>query len=138
MASTALIPWRRSTFRGDLVALRLPPSFGPVAGLHRFTTYTRARTTRLEVTEEEVGWTLTAPHGRRLELHGVTGGVGAGLLHAPVRTQMHQRVAETLGGHVDVRLVDKDGSDLFSGRGRAAGIEVHGLIDRLLATPGKS
>lgn len=138
VASTALIPWRRSSFRGDLVALRLPDSFGPAAGLHRFTTYTRARTTRLEVTEDEVGWTLTAPDGRRLELHGVTGEVGAGLLHAPVRTQMHQRVAETLGGHVDVRLVAQDGTELFAGTGRAAGIEVHGPIDRLLATPGKS
>jgi tocopherol cyclase len=137
VASTALIPWRRSTFRGDLVALRLPGTLGDLAGLHRFTTYTRARTVLLEVTDDQVRWTLAALHGRRLELHAVSGGAGAGLLHAPVRTQMHQRVPETLGGQVDVRLLDEHGSELFAGRGSAAGIEVHGRIDRLLATPGR-
>ena len=98
VASTALIPWRSSAFRGDLVALRIPD--GPAAGLHRFTSYTRARTDRLDVDATSVDWTLTAPDGRRLELSAAVPGPITDLLHAPVRTEMHQRVAETLDATV--------------------------------------
>lgn len=137
VASTALIPWRRTAFRGDLVALRLPARFGRDAGLHRFTTYTRARTTELDVSDTEVRWALSGQDGAQLTLQASTKGRSAGLLHAPVRTQMHQRVSETLGGRLQVRLVDRDGREVFSGVGRSAGIEVHGAIERLLATPGR-
>ncbi|MGB8020968.1 MAG: tocopherol cyclase family protein [Candidatus Nanopelagicales bacterium] len=135
VASTALIPWRWSAFRGDLVALRVPG--GPAAGLHRFTSYTRARTVDLEVSDSGVRWALRSPQGERLELHATTWGRTAGLLHAPVRIQMHQRVAETLDGTVEVRLLDTRGRTRFEGVGQCAGIEVHGSIDRLLATPGR-
>jgi hypothetical protein len=50
---------------------------------------------------------------------------------------MHQRVAETLDGTVEVRLLDAGGATLFEGTGQCAGVEVHGTIDRLLATPGR-
>jgi hypothetical protein len=60
-----------------------------------------------------------------------------GLLHAPVRTEMHQRVAETLDGSVSVRLLDERGRVAFEGVGECAGLEVHGAIDRLVATPGR-
>ena len=135
VASTALIPWRSSAFRGDLVALRVP--HGPAAGLHRFTSYTRARTEALSVDEDHVRWTLAAPTGQRLALTATVAGRTTGLLHAPVRTQMHQRVAETLDGSVTVRLIDPAGRTQFEGVGEWAGVEVHGAIDRLLATPGR-
>ena len=135
VASTALIPWRGAAFRGDLVGLRLPE--GPAAGLHRFTTYTRARTEVLEVDDEHVTWRLAGGRGARLELRASVGGRTTGLLHAPVRTEMHQRVAETLDGTVGVRLLDRGGALLFEGVGQCAGVEVHGTIDRLLATPGR-
>lgn len=135
VASTALIPWRGTAFRGDLVGLRLPE--GPAAGLHRFTTYTRARTRMLEVDDEHVTWQLAGVRGARLELRASVGGRTTGLLHAPVRTEMHQRVAETLDGTVEVRLLDAGGATLFEGTGQCAGVEVHGTIDRLLATPGR-
>jgi hypothetical protein len=135
VASTALIPWRGTAFRGDLVGLRLPE--GPAAGLHRFTTYTRARTEALEVDDEHVTWQLAGRRGTRLELRASVGGRTTGLLHAPVRTEMHQRVAETLDGTVEVRLLDAGGATLFEGTGQCAGVEVHGTIDRLLATPGR-
>ena len=135
VASTALIPWRGAAFRGDLVGLRLPE--GPAAGLHRFTTYTRARTEVLEVDDEHVTWRLAGGGGARLELRASVGGRTTGLLHAPVRTEMHQRVAETLDGTVEVRLLDRGGALLFEGVGQCAGVEVHGTIDRLLATPGR-
>ncbi len=137
VASTALIPWRRSAFRGDLVGLQLPESMGAAAGLHRFATYTRSRTLELKVTDDEVHWAMRSPNGWRLTLDASTRGRGTGLLHAPVRTQMHQRVAETLGGRIRVKLLDPKGAIAFEGMGRAAGIEVHGAIDRLLATPGR-
>ncbi len=132
VGSTALIPWRRSVFRGDLIALRIPD--GPHAGLHRFTSYTRARTTDLVVNDQEVSWALQGGTGDRLDLHARIGGRTAGLLHAPVRTQMHQRVAETLDGTVNVRLSGADGSTWYEGVGEAAGVEVHGVIDQLIAT----
>ena len=61
----------------------------------------------------------------------------AGLLHAPVRTQMHQRVTETLDGTVSVSFTSAHGATVFEGDGGCAGVEVHGQIDRLLATSGR-
>ena len=135
VASTALVPWRRSTFRGDLVALRIPD--GPQAGLHRFASYTGARTVRLEVDDEHVDWHIAAADGRLLQLRASIGARPQGLLHAPVRSQMHQRVAETLEAEVRVRLAGPSGRSLFEGTGQCAGVEVHGEIDRLLATAGR-
>ena len=135
VASTALIPWRRSAFRGDLAALQLPQ--GSDAGLHRFTSYTRARTVDLAVTDEAVRWALLSRGGDRLDLRATIGGRTTGLLHSPVRTEMHQRVAETLDGTLEVRLSDASGRVRFEGVGQCAGVEVHGAIDELLATSGR-
>jgi tocopherol cyclase len=135
VASTALIPWRAAAFRGDLVGLRIPD--GPAAGLHRFTTYTRARTEALAIDDEHVTWRLAGRGGVRLQLRASVGGRTTGLLHAPVRTEMHQRVAETLDGTVEVLLRDAGGATLYEGTGQCAGVEVHGTIDQLLATPGR-
>ena len=135
VASTALIPWRRAAFRGDLVGLHLPE--GRDAGLHRFTSYTRARTVDLVVDDEEVRWSLRSPGGDRLDLRATIGGRTSGLLHSPVRTEMHQRVAETLDGTLEVRLADASGRTRFEGVGQCAGVEVHGAIDQLLATSGR-
>jgi hypothetical protein len=46
---------------------------------------------------------------------------------------MGKRVAETLQAEVHVRLLRRDGSLLFEGTGRHAGLEVHGDLPRLLA-----
>ncbi len=135
VASTALIPWRSSAFRGDLVGLWIPN--GPAAGLHRFASYTGARTESLEVGDTVVRWTLRDRTGQALRLVASTAGRATGLLHAPVRTQMHRRVAETLDGTVEVELCDPDGCTRFVGVGQFAGVEVHGRIDRLLATSGR-
>ena len=72
-----------------------------------------------------------------MDLLATIDGRTSGLLHAPVRTQMHQRVAETLDGTVEVRLTDADGATKYHGVGEVAGVEVHGAIDRLLATAGR-
>ena len=50
---------------------------------------------------------------------------------------MHQRVAETLDGTLQIRLADASGRTRFEGVGQCAGVEVHGAIDQLLATSGR-
>jgi hypothetical protein len=45
---------------------------------------------------------------------------------------MGKRVDETLNATVDVRLSTAGGQTLFAGRGRHAGLEVHGALEQLL------
>jgi tocopherol cyclase len=125
-ASTALIPWLTGEFRGFIVGLRIGRQ------LHRFTTYRQSRTTSLAIDDHSVRWSLRSIGGQRLDI--VAERRRGGLLHAPVRTQMHRRVEETLDSRVHVRLRDRDGTTLFDDTGHAAGLEVHGDLERLLAT----
>jgi len=123
-ASVAMIPWRRSAFRGFLVGLR------HAGRLHRFASYTGARIEALAVDDAVVEWRV-ADRWRRLALraHRAEGG----LLHAPVRTQMDRRVDETLRARVEVELTDRRGRTLFHGTGHSAGLEVQGDLPTLLA-----
>jgi hypothetical protein len=130
MASVALIPWRGREFRGFIVGLRTGGQ------LYRFATYTGARSVKLDVDDSHVTWTLQSRSlpGRpplRLELRADR--VAGGLLHAPIRTEMHRRVEETLDSKIQVRLTRGE-QVLFDDIGLAAGLEVHGETDRLLAT----
>jgi hypothetical protein len=124
-ASVALIPWVRSEFRGHIVGLLHRGE------LHRFATYTGAVTTRLELDDDAVRWHLRSKQGSVLEL--TADRPRGGLLHAPVRTEMHRRVEETLDASVHVRLLDRSGRLLLDDVGRCGGLEVHGDLDRLLA-----
>ncbi|MEO9139598.1 MAG: tocopherol cyclase family protein [Jatrophihabitans sp.] len=130
VASIAVIPWRRTEFRGFIVGLRMPgPDGNPT--LHRFATYTGARTTKLTVDDERVHWSLRAKTGATLEISAERR--RGGLLHAPVRTQMHRRVEETLDARIHLTLTDPAGKVLLADSGEVAGLEVHGDIDSLLA-----
>jgi tocopherol cyclase len=129
-ASVALIPWLRSEFRGFIVGLWVDGT------LHRFATYTGARSTGLAIDDEHVTWTLRARSGLTLELRAER--QRGGLLHAPIRTEMHRRVEETLDARVHVRLSDAAGTVLLDDVGECAGLEVHGDLDRLLATTEKA
>jgi len=124
-ASVALIPWVRSEFRGHIVGLLHRGE------LHRFATYTGAVTTRLELDDDAVRWHLRSKQGSVLEL--TADRPRGGLLHAPVRTEMHRRVEETLDASIHVRLLDRSGRVLLDDVGRCGGLEVHGDLDRLLA-----
>ena len=126
-ASVALVPWVRSAFRGHIVGLLHGGE------LHRFATYTGATTTRLEIGDDAVRWDLRSRRGAVLEISADR--PRGGLLHAPVRTQMHRRVEETLDATVHVRLLDPSGRVLLDDVGSCAGLEVHGDLDRLLAAP---
>ena len=75
-------------------------------------------------------WSLEGPSGV-LELAAER--VRGGLLHAPIRTRMHERVEETLDATVHVRLIDPSGQVVLDTHGTSAGLEVHGDLDRLLA-----
>lgn len=130
MGSVALIPWRGREFRGFIVGLRTG------GRLYRFATYTGARSVDLRVDDAHVTWTLRARSlGRRppLQLDLRAARVAGGLLHAPIRTEMHKRVEETLDSSIEVRL-SRGGTVLFEDVGDAAGLEVHGDTDRLLET----
>ena len=123
-ASIAMIPWVRREFRGFIVGVR------HAGQLHRFATHTGARTLSLDIDEEHVRWNLRGRRGATLALTAQR--QRGGLLHAPVRTQMHRRVEETLDAAVHVRLVDPRGRVLLDDIGHCAGLEVHGDLDRLL------
>ena len=122
-ASIAIIPWLRSSFRGFIVGLLHE------GVLHRFATYTGAQTEALAIDDEHVTWSV---RDRRLRLEMVAARAAGGLLASPVRTEMHKRVDETLSAEVSIRLSRRDGGVLFEGRGRCAGLEVHGDLERLL------
>ena len=127
-ASIAVIPWRRSSFPGFIVGVRMPGPDGRSA-LHRFATYTGAKTTGLAVDDDAVVWSLRSRSGATLRIAAERR--RGGLLHAPIRTEMHRRVEETLDARVYVTLSDRAGRILLEDVGEAAGLEVHGEIERL-------
>ncbi len=111
-----------SSFRGFIVGLWLDGE------LHPFATWSGARTEKLEIDDRHVRWTMR--NGReRLEL--VTERVAGGLLHAPVRTEMHRRVVESIDARVQVRLTKLSGEVLFEDVGVCGGLEVFGDLEKL-------
>jgi hypothetical protein len=123
MASVAIIPWLRGSFPGVLIGLKHGDE------LHRFATYTGAKLQELTVDDEHVRLTVVGKPGT-LEIRSTR--PGGAFLHAPVRTEMHKRVEETLYAEVSLRLTDPGGRALLDDLGTSAGLEVHGDIDRLI------
>ena len=124
VASIAIVPWIRSAFPGFLVGLHHDGL------LHRFATYTGARTEHLRITDDRVEWTVADRH-RQLEVHARR--AAAGLLLGPTREQMESRVGETMQAELEVRLRDRRTRTVLEGTGRNAGLEVHGDLEGLLA-----
>jgi tocopherol cyclase len=131
-ASVAIIPWRRSSFRGMIVGL------WHGGRLYRFATYTGAKTERLEVSDERVTWVLrgrpfVGGPAHRLELRAMR--AEGGLIRGPSTIEMGVRVAESLSASVEVRLTRLRGGQatlIFKGTGRYAGLEIMGDLERLL------
>ena len=124
-ASIALIPWLGSAFRGFIVGLWHQNQ------LYRFATYTGARTESLTITDNQVKWVI----GDRLHRLEMTARrMEGGLLHAPTRSEMLQRVEETMLASVDVRLTSLAGEIIFAEHGRNTALEVNGNLDQLLST----
>lgn len=122
-ASIAIIPWLRGAFPGFIIGL------WHRGRLYRFATYTRAKTTRLRISDTAVAWTVR-DRRHTLEIEGLR--AGGGLLLAPTREDMHVRVDETLNASVSVRLCTREGALIFEGAGRHAGMEVQGNLEKLL------
>lgn len=122
VASVAIIPWLTGEFRGFIVGLKHN------GRLHKFTTYNKSRERQLKVDDSHIHWKLTGQDGE-LELKAER--KRGGLLHAPLREAMHQRVEETLDGKVQIKLT-VDGKTLLDSTAEISGIEVFGDIDKLL------
>ncbi len=72
VASVAIIPWLRGSFRGSIVGLRHG------GRLYRWTTYNRSRERRLTIDDDRVRWSMAGPDGRLdLEAERVRGGAAA-------------------------------------------------------------
>lgn len=123
-ASMAMIPWRGSSFRGFIVGL------WHRGELVKFATYTGAKARQFDIDDDEVRWSMTSRSGLHLSL--TADRVTGGLLHAPIRTQMHRRVEETLDSSIRVRLTTKTGAVIFDDVGECAGLEVHGDLPTLI------
>jgi tocopherol cyclase len=122
VASAAIIPWLGTSFPGFIAG------FWQRGVLHRFATYSGARIERLDVDDTHVHMAFA---DARLRLEVSSERRGGGLLHAPIRTEMHKRVEESLDAEVHVKLSEVGGRTLFEEVGRVAGLEVHGELDRL-------
>ena len=124
IGSVAIIPWIGRPFRGYIVGLKHSGK------LHRWTTYNGAKEIELTITDTHVQWQLSSKDGLlTLSADRVRGG----LLHAPIRTEMHQRVDETLDAVIHIKHTDRDGRVLLDGKGLVGAMEVHGDLQRLLA-----
>lgn len=127
-ASVAIIPWLRGAFPGFIVGLRHN------GHLYRFSTYSGALTERLDLADTHVAWRLrgrTGPDKAHYRLVVDAWRAEGGLLHAPERVAMQQRVLESLTARLDVRLLRLDGGrevTIFEGVGRHAGLEIVGPI----------
>jgi hypothetical protein len=124
-ASIAMTPFMNTVFPGFIVAL------WHHGMLFRFTTYTGAVTEKLQLTDTHVHW-VTKDRNYRLEM--TSERKSGGLLLAPIRTEMHKRVDETMQSNVQVRLTRLDGTILFESSGRNVGLEVHGELKGLLTS----
>lgn len=124
--SIADIPWGGRSFTGFLGGFLLDGQ------LYRFTTYTGARISRTSLSEKSVQFTLVDRSKRlRVTTHRAQGFA----LQAPTTTQMDRRIMESLSATIDVVFERKIGgvwSQIFSGTGKYAGLEIVGDADSLL------
>jgi hypothetical protein len=125
IASVALIPWLGTSFRGFIVGLKHQSK------LLTWATWNGSVERKLSIDDSHVHWVLSGPDGvLALSAERVRGG----LLHAPLRTAMFQRVEETMDATVSIRLLDPTGQTVLAeGTGVSACMEVFGDLERMLA-----
>ena len=90
----------------------------------------------LDATDGQRTWTTIGVSANIIEAswQALSDSLVYGLLHAPVRTEMHRRVEETLDATIRVRLLDRSGAVRLDDVGTCGGLEVHGDLAKLLAT----
>jgi tocopherol cyclase len=122
--SVATIPWLRNSFRGFIIGLWLNRQ------LYRFTKYNRAKITSLRLTDSDV---LLRAENKQHSLEIEAARSEGGLLHAPYRSDMLQRVTESLTATIAVKLSElNSGRVLFADTGRYAGLEINGEIQQIV------
>ena len=122
--SVATIPWLGNSFRGFIIGLWHNRQ------LYRFTKYNASKITSLRLTDTHVVLHVVS-RTHRLEL--VATRNEGGLLHAPYRSDMLQRVTESLTVAIAVRLIElKNQRVVFDGTGRHAGLEINGQIQQIV------
>ncbi len=124
VGSIAIIPWLFSAFPGFIIGLLHDGT------LHQFATYTGAKTTDLHFSDEAIEWAVA---DRKKQLTIRANRAKGGLLYGPTREDMSDRVGETMVASIELTLTHRDGSVIFAGTGRNAGLEAHGDLDGILA-----
>jgi hypothetical protein len=121
MASVAHIPWLGSYFIGFISGFWLD------GRLFRFATYTGARKF-LKITDEEVELILKNP---KTELRLLAKQASGTALRSPISGEMTGKIQESLQAEVQAELLE-NGSRVFEGTGRNAGLEVAGEVEILV------
>lgn len=119
MFSLAKIPWLGRYFLGFLCFLYENGTF------HRFTTYTKARITRIDYDGQRLAVRIRGgkgQEGRELVFEAVKKRFGD--LKAPDRGGMSRTIKESVDSDVSVRLAGPGGSVVFEDTGSRAGLEV--------------
>ena len=122
VASAAIIPWLSKPFRGFIMGLHHSNK------LHSWTTYNRSKELELTLDDSHVTWRVDGPDGL-LEIKAER--KRGGLLHAPLREAMHQRVEETMDAVFEVRHSIK-GKVVLEAKATSGAMEVFGDTERLL------
>ncbi|MHA1953932.1 MAG: tocopherol cyclase family protein [Candidatus Heimdallarchaeaceae archaeon] len=125
MASVAKIPWLGSSFDGFVVGFLFNGE------VYRFATYTGAKITKLQLSDN-----LVSVHFQdkkyRLELEATK--AASVNLHSPVEGSMTGRIIESITSKIHVRFVkisEKVEEVIFEDVGRNAGLDIGGKIEEL-------
>jgi hypothetical protein len=122
--SVATIPWLGNSFRGFIIGLWHHRQ------LYRFAKYNGSKIISLRLTDTHVVLRV-ANKTHRLEVDAARS--DGGLLHAPYRTDMLQRVTESLTATIAVKLIElKSERVVLDGTGRHAGLEINGEIQQIV------
>ncbi|MCU0464777.1 MAG: hypothetical protein MUF38_09430 [Anaerolineae bacterium] len=122
-ASVAMIPLYGLKFPGFIIA------FWHAGTLYRWATYTGAKIEHLSLDDSHVTWRVRGG-GHILTL--VAERASGGLLKAPIRTEMHKRVDETMQSTVQLKLETTGGDVILDALGDCTALEVHGEIEKLV------
>jgi hypothetical protein len=126
MASFAKIPWLGSAFDGFLVGFRHNDI------LYRFTTYTGAKVTKLQLKDKEIIIHF-ADKKHRIEISALKSkGVN---LPSPVEGSMVGRILESNTAKIRVKLIElnkkKGDKVIFEGTGRNSGLDIGGRVEEI-------
>ncbi len=123
--SVAKIPWLGSSFTGFIFGLYHK------GRVYRFTTYTGARITRLEVTPTHINLKI---EDKKFSLEVEAKREKGADLPAPQLGEMTSKVNESLRSALNIQLTDKTASAvIYAGCGRNAGLEFVGNVADMLA-----